>query len=132
MTDMEDNKFNEIVTKAAASLPQKFRKALKNIEIVVKDLPNEDELIEFEDREDLEEGDHYILLGLYQGVPLPERSVTGYNLVLPDKITLFRKSIEEICHGDENKMEEEIKRTFLHEIGHYFGIDDEKLRELGF
>jgi predicted Zn-dependent protease with MMP-like domain len=69
------------------------------------------------------------LLGLYQGVPLTSRT-SAYAGVMPDRITIYRQAIYAICHS-EREVAEQVRRTVIHEIGHYFGIDDERLRELG-
>ena len=68
------------------------------------------------------------LLGLYEGVPHTMRG-KGYTLVLPDKITLFQKSIEAICHND-NELEAEIGMVIRHEIAHHFGISDATLHRI--
>lgn len=130
---MNLQKFRQVVSTAIDSLPDEFRNALKNIEVVVDDWPTDEELDYFEDREGIKESDgDFLLLGLYQGIPLPERNSTTYSGVLPDKVTLFKKSIEEYCDNNESTMTDQIRRTLLHEIGHYFGIEDEELRELGY
>ena len=69
------------------------------------------------------------LLGLYEGVPLTERTHT-YSAVLPDRITIYRVAICAICHT-EAEVVEEVRRTVIHEVGHHFGIDDFRLHELG-
>lgn len=117
--------FRELIAQAIDLLPDEFREALDNIEIVVEDSPRSRHLELFRERK----GD-WTLLGLYEGVPLNKRD-HGYAAVLPDKITLFRDSIARCCRGDEAGMVREIRRTFLHEIGHYFGLSDRRLRELG-
>lgn len=130
---MELRRFRRIVAQAIDALPDEFREALENIEVVVEDWPTDEELDYFEEREGLEEGEgDFLLLGLYQGIPKGHRDPQFYSGVLPDKITLFRESIADFCHGDEQEMTEQIRRTFLHEIGHYFGIEDDRLRELGY
>ena len=68
------------------------------------------------------------LLGLYEGIPLTERY--GYDLVLPDKITIFQKPIESICETQE-EITQEIETTITHEIAHHFGINDDRLEEIG-
>ena len=68
------------------------------------------------------------LLGLYEGIPLPDRY--GYNLVLPDKITLFQRSIEAICSSDQEILTE-IRDTVMHEVAHHFGINDDALDNMG-
>ncbi|MFH0798931.1 MAG: metallopeptidase family protein [Pseudomonadota bacterium] len=130
---MDIKKFRQIVALAVDDLPEEFRKALNNIEVIVEDWPTDEELDHFEEREGLKEGEgDWLLLGLYQGVPLGKRDPQFYNMVLPDRITLFRESIEELCGGDEVSIQDEIRRTLLHEVRHYFGMDDEKLRKLGY
>ena len=130
---MDIRRFREIVAQAIDGLPEEFGRALDNIEIVVEDWPSSEQLRHFGQREGLgESGGHFLLLGLYQGVPKGRRQTLFYSGVLPDKITLFRKSIERFCGGDEKRMTLQIKRTLLHEIGHYFGIDDRRLRSLGY
>jgi len=130
---MDEKRFRRLVASAIDSLPDEFREALENIEVVVEDWPTDEELDYFEEREGLEEGEgDMLLLGLYQGIPKGQRDPQFYSGVLPDRITLFRGSIEEFCGGLEKEMEEQIRKTFLHEIGHYFGLEDERLRELGY
>jgi len=68
------------------------------------------------------------LLGLYQGVPLDRRGFY-YGNVLPDKITLFQLPIESLCKTNE-EIEEKVREVVIHEVGHYFGLDDQRLREL--
>jgi predicted Zn-dependent protease with MMP-like domain len=70
----------------------------------------------------------YELLGLYQGVPVDRRGFY-YGNVLPDKITLFQDAIESICKT-RKEVEEKVKEVIIHEVGHYFGLNDERLREL--
>ena len=74
-------------------------------------------------------GPRSLLLGLYHGVPLTKRG-ESYNLVAPDKISIYQEHIEAIC-SDDDEMREQIRKTVLHELGHYFGIDDDRLHELG-
>ena len=69
------------------------------------------------------------LLGLYQGVPLTSRT-SSYAGVLPDRITIYRKAICAICRT-ESEVAEQVRRTVIHEVAHHFGIDDDRLRELG-
>jgi predicted Zn-dependent protease with MMP-like domain len=130
---MDMKRFRRLVAQTIDMLPEEFRNAIENIEVVVEDWPTDEELDYFEDREGLAEGDgDDLLLGLYQGIPLRERDSSTYHGVLPDRITLYRKAIEEFCGGDETTMIEEIRKTFLHEVGHYFGIDEERLKTLGY
>ena len=92
------------------------------MDLVVEDWPTKDQLI----GSGLEEDE--LLLGLYEGIPLTERY--GYDMVLPDKITLFQKAIESICATDEEVLRE-IRDTITHEVAHHFGHDDPSLESLG-
>ena len=120
---MERLDFRRLVDEALASLPERLRVRIANLEFVVEDRPSPDDL----EHAGLEPEDS--LLGLYHGIPLPERS-EGYSFALPDKISIYREPIESICSSDE-QIREEVRITVLHEIGHYFGIGEERLRELG-
>ena len=107
---------------ALKRLPKFFKKKMKNVDVVVEDRASQDLLSETKLRSPFE------LLGLYQGVPLDRRGFY-YGNVLPDKITLFQIPIESICKTRE-EIEEKVKEVVIHEVGHYFGLDDERLREL--
>lgn len=120
---LERSEFRRIVREAVAELPPELLERVDNVEIVVERRPTA------MDRKIAGIGPRSLLLGLYHGVPLPARG-EGYNLVLPDKISIYQESIEAICHTDD-EMREEIRKTVLHELGHYFGIDDDRLHELG-
>jgi len=113
--------FERYVDQAIQSLPPKFQAALDNIEIVVEDFPDPEVL----DDMGAEPG----ILGLYQGVPLPERM--GGEVNLPDKISIYRGPLEE-DFPDREELWREIRVTLLHEIGHYFGMDEEELSRLGY
>ena len=125
---MTEAEFREIVTEAIDLLPDEFKDHIKNVEIVVEDLPREPQIESL--RKKCQHCSRYSLLGLYEGVPLNKRSVFSVPYI-PDRITLFQKSIESHCKSRE-EMIDQIHRTFLHEIGHYFGLSDKRLRELGF
>jgi len=112
--------FERIVAEIVRSLPEPFSERLSNLAIVVEEWPDEDPDAEnFADAEDTD------LLGLYQGVPYGERQ-TGYNLVVPDRITIYRGPIL-AASRTETEAREEIRLTVLHEIGHYFGLGDDEL-----
>ena len=109
---MNNQTFERYVKQAVDSLPREFKKGLKNIEIVIED-----------------ECDTGPLLGLYEGIPLPERQL--HDAVVPDKITIYRGEILRLgLVGKE--LVEEIRITVLHEIGHYFGLDDDEMTGLGY
>jgi predicted Zn-dependent protease with MMP-like domain len=114
--------FEALVILALKRLPKFFKKKMKNVDVVVEDRASRELLLEMGLRSPSE------LLGLYQGVPLDQRGFY-YGNVLPDKITLFQVPIESLCKTRE-EVEEKVKEVVIHEVGHYFGLDDEKLREL--
>lgn len=115
--------FRQLVEEAIDTIPLKFARHIRNVAIVIEDEASEDLLEEM----DLEEpGD---LLGLYQGTPLTERG-PGYGNVLPDRITLFQRSIEEECAGDEDEIVVAIGETLIHELGHYFGMSEEQIMDI--
>jgi predicted Zn-dependent protease with MMP-like domain len=104
-------------------LPADIQQKLDNVEVVVEWRPSPAQLRR------LSVGPGGTLFGLYEGVPLTQRT-SGYNLVLPDKITIFRQPIEAYCRSDE-QIKQVVRRTVLHELAHHFGLSDERLRELG-
>ena len=106
--------FEEHVRRALDSLPPDLRNAMSNVEIVVED-------------ENPEDPD---LFGLYLGIPLTERD-SAYAGVLPDKIAIYRIPLEEEFGDDPAVLEDEIRITVVHEIAHHFGIEEERLAELG-
>ena len=105
--------FEDHVRAALESLPPNLRDAMSNVEIVVED----------ENREDPD------LFGLYLGIPLTERE--SYAGALPDKIAIYRLPLEEEFGDDPAVLEDEIRITVVHEIAHHFGIDEDRLAELG-
>jgi predicted Zn-dependent protease with MMP-like domain len=120
---MDAAKFEQLVTQAIDSLPDEFMEYMENIDIIIAPEPTRAQLR----RSDLEK--NMTLLGLYEGVPMTERT-TNYSLVVPDKITIFQKTIESFCKNDV-EIVKEVRRVVLHEIAHHFGIDDDRLDELG-
>lgn len=118
---MERSHFEELVRFVLEGIPDELKVYVDNVDIVVEDCPRLEQLAGHV----INEGDY--LLGLYEGVPLTERS--DYSMVLPDKITFFQKSIESICDGEEEIIDE-VRRTLIHELAHHFGIEDKRLAEL--
>jgi len=114
--------FEETVVSALQGLPVPLKKKMKNIDVVVEDEAPPDLLSEMGLRSPLD------LLGLYQGIPLDQRGYF-YGNVLPDKITLYQRAIESASRTEE-EVNERIQETVIHEVGHYFGLSDERLREL--
>jgi predicted Zn-dependent protease with MMP-like domain len=107
-------RFEELAGQAMDQLPVWVRERLDNVEVLVEDDPPEDQPD---------------LLGLYEGIPLIDRGL-GYSGVLPDRITLFRQTIEAEA-DDENGLKQVIGDTVVHEVAHFFGISDDRLHELG-
>ena len=110
---MEYTDFREMVFAALKELPRPFRDKLRNIDVVVEEMPPTGKA----------------LLGLYQGVPLKKRSIF-YGNILPDKITLYKRNIERMAQLTGEPLKEWIERVLFHEIGHHFGFDEDSLREL--
>ena len=119
---MTRSEFRALVDEALETIPHRFRDAMQNIAIVVDDEPTPDQLESVE----IEPPD--TLLGLYEGIPLPERQWAHGN-TLPDKITLFQRPIEE-SSDDEDDLVVCIGETLIHEIGHYFGLSEEEIEEI--
>jgi len=116
--------FSELLDSAIQELPEEFRKKLENVAILVEDYPSE------ELRERMEVPDDEYLFGLYEGVPLTERGYFEAPL-LPDRIFIFQKEIEDAFDTPE-EIKEELKITLVHEIAHFFGLDDDYLEEIGY
>jgi len=114
--------FEALVIEAIERLPSEFKNKLDNVAIVVADWPSKGQLAR------LRLKDKRQLLGLYEGIPRTQRG-GNYNMVPPDKITLFQKSIEAKCHTVE-EIRQEIARVVKHEIAHHFGLSDAALRRL--
>jgi predicted Zn-dependent protease with MMP-like domain len=109
--------FEQLVEKALDELPKQFADLLVNIAVVVEEEPTEEDLDLVE-----ESGDE--LLGIYRGTPLPERS---YGMpLMPDQIAIFRGPILRIARS-RHEAQREIRDTVIHELGHYFGLDDHEM-----
>ncbi len=111
MTDISLERFEELVGQALDSLPDDLARRIENVAVVVDDGPP---------------GPYY---GLYEGVPLTNRGNYG-GLVMPDRITIFRRTILAHAHS-ESEAVERVRRTVVHEVAHHFGISDPRLTELG-
>jgi predicted Zn-dependent protease with MMP-like domain len=115
-------RFERLVADALRRIPSRFRREMENLALVVEEEPSPEVLAEV----GLEPPDS--LYGLYQGTPLTERGWVQGN-VLPDKITLYQRIIEEDCE-DEDEVREVIGETLIHEIGHYFGLSEEEIEAI--
>ena len=120
-TQIDEARFEELVAEALDSLPEEFAQAMQNVEVVVQDEPTRSQLAS------LPHG--HTLFGLYEGHPLTSRGV-HYSGVMPDKITIFQGPISRYYRTPE-AIREQVRKTVIHEIAHHFGIDDPRLRELG-
>lgn len=119
---MTRGQFEALVERALRRLPRPFREKLANIAVVVEDWPDDETLADM----GIEPPD--TLYGLYRGVDLPRRD-SSYGNVLPDTITIYQGPIEEDCR-DPDEMTELVRDTIVHEIGHYFGLDDETMHQI--
>jgi predicted Zn-dependent protease with MMP-like domain len=119
---VSEEEFEGLVAEAINSLPEKFKEKMENIAIAIENLPSQELLIEMKIKSP------YGLLGLYRGVPYPRRGI-WYRNVLPDKIIIFKKPIEVRCRNRED-IKESVRRVVIHEIGHYFGLNEADLRKI--
>ncbi len=115
--------FRRVVADSLQAMPPGLRRQIANVAIVVEELADDDTL----DAAGVD--DPMELLGFYHGIPLTERT-SSYGLVLPDKISLYRLPILAEC-ASAQEVPAAIRHTLYHEIGHYFGISDDRLEELG-
>ncbi len=119
---MTRRQFEALVERGLRRLPRKFKDKLANIAVVVEDWPDDETLADL----GIEPPD--ILYGLYRGVDLTHRD-SSYGNVLPDTVTIYQGPIEEDC-ADEEEMAELVRETVIHELGHYFGLDDETMERI--
>lgn len=124
MIELSENRFAELAREAVDSLPDDFREHMRNVTIDIEPLPSSRLCRE------MDLPSPYHLLGLYHGVPLPERSVE-MPFQYPDRISIYQLSIQAAC-DTEAEIVEQIRKTVLHEIGHFFGMDEDDLDELGY
>jgi predicted Zn-dependent protease with MMP-like domain len=111
--EVTNARFEELAAEAVASLPTSLSSHMDNVAIIVED-----------------EAAGRNLFGLYEGIPLTRRGVANYNGVMPDRITLFQKTICQVC-ASEADVRAQVRKTVIHEIAHHFGISDPRLSELG-
>ena len=112
MIEVEPARFEEMVADALDGLPEDLGRLMRNVAVTVEHDPGPPGL-----------------LGLYEGIPLTSRT-SNYAVVLPDRITIYRQAICAICRT-EAEVADQVRRTVIHEVAHHFGIDDERLRDLG-
>ncbi len=118
---MKREAFIKVVEEALDSLPQEFRSRIRNVAVLVEDVPPNQLSVQAGKQKKL-------LLGLFHGVPTTRKSVfdlpTG-----PDHVVLYQKNIEAVC-SSEDEVREQIRRTVIHELGHYFGMDEDQLKDV--
>ncbi|HVX58876.1 MAG TPA: metallopeptidase family protein [Candidatus Saccharimonadales bacterium] len=119
--DISDSEFEEMISWAVEQTAPVYRERLQNVAFLVEDEPTEDQKRQMNLRGD------QLLLGLYEGVPLPARN--GTIKLLPDKITLFKDALLSIS-ASRDQLRENIRHTVWHEVAHYFGLDHKRIREL--
>jgi predicted Zn-dependent protease with MMP-like domain len=112
VVEVEPDRFEEMVAEALDGLPEELGRLMRNVAVTVEHGPGPPGL-----------------LGLYEGIPLTSRT-SQYAGVLPDRITIYRQAICAICRT-ETEVAEQVRRTVIHEVAHHFGIDDDRLHELG-
>jgi predicted Zn-dependent protease with MMP-like domain len=122
VTDISDDEFSRLVGEALDELPTKYTDSMENVAIVYEDEPTPYQ------REKLKLHCDESLFGLYEGIPLPARGA-GYNLVMPDKITIFKHPMLAVSH-DTASLKANIKHTLWHEIAHHFGLNHHRIHEL--
>src|ERR1700722_776284 len=113
MFEVSNERFEELAAEAVASLPESLSSRMDNVAIIVED-----------------EARGRNLFGLYEGIPLTRRGFSSYNAVMPDRITLYQKTICQVC-ASEDDVRAQVRKTVIHEIAHHFGISDPRLDELG-
>ena len=113
--DVSRERFEELVDQALDDIPDELTQLVRNVVVLVEDEPPDDEPD---------------LLGLYDGVAMTERD-GAYGLELPDRIFIFRNPLLDMCESEE-ELVDEVRITVVHEVAHHFGIDDDRLHELGY
>ena len=120
MVQVSPDRFEALVADALDEIPPALGDAIENVAVVVSEWPTREQL----------DGRRGTLLGLYEGVPLTRRDPISYRGVLPDRITIFRGPLCARAR-DESDLAAQVRTTVLHEVGHYFGMTDARLHELG-
>lgn len=120
--DITDEEFEKLISRAIDEMPKRYIEHLDNVVITYADDPDEHQTMKAKLQR------RSILLGLYEGIPLTQRGA-GYNLVIPDKITLFKNPILMVSH-DQESFYRQIKHTLWHEIAHYYGLNHDKIHEI--
>ena len=117
---MKREHFVMVVEEALDSLPQEFRSRIRNVAVLVEDMPP--------NQPSTHPGQRRLLLGLFHGVPTTRKSIFDLQTG-PDYIVLYQKNIEAVC-SSEAGVREQIRLTVIHELGHYFGMDENQLKDV--
>jgi predicted Zn-dependent protease with MMP-like domain len=120
MVHVTPERFDEMVAAALDEIPDELGDAMENVVVMVEERPSPDQAARTRGT----------LLGLYEGVPLTKRGPLSYSGVSPDRITIFRGSLCAFA-TDEDDLAQRVRVTVLHEVGHYFGMSDARLHEMG-
>jgi len=120
--ELPDEAFANIISKAMDELPEEYISRLDNVAVTYEDEPTPEQRLKLKLRCD------QTLFGLYEGIPLTKRGM-GYNLVLPDKITIFKWPLM-AASRDIHDLKKRTKHTLWHEIAHYYGLDHKRIHEL--
>lgn len=123
MIEMDDDAFADMVARSVEALPEQYRAQIANVSFAIEDWARPEDYA----LRNLSPGS--TLLGVYRGIPLTRRG-HGYNMVLPDTIVIFRGPLMRMAR-DAADLDERVAHVVRHEIAHYFGISDERLREIG-
>lgn len=124
MIKVSEEEFHELMEQAIEKIPEAFQKKIENLAFIVEPYPTESDL------ERLGLNSKYSLLGLYSGVPYTSRN-TYYMGVTPDRIILFQNNIQAQCDSYE-ELKEKISEVVIHEIAHYFGMNEDEVRKAGY
>ncbi|HKX24428.1 MAG TPA: metallopeptidase family protein [Candidatus Saccharimonadales bacterium] len=120
--DISDDHFAALIAEVMDELPEKYTSALNNVAVTYADDPTPEQRVQMKLR------NNQTLFGLYEGIPQTARGA-GYNLVLPDKITIFKNPLLHASH-DITELKAHVKHTLWHEIAHHFGLDHDRIHEL--
>jgi predicted Zn-dependent protease with MMP-like domain len=121
---VSEEEFHEYMNEAVENIPHVFKDKIENLAFISEDYPTESDIGRLGLR------DKYSLLGLYSGVPYTFRN-TYYMNVTPDRIILYKKNIESLCNNI-TELKEKIREVVIHEVAHYFGMDEDEVRSAGY
>lgn len=119
---MKDEEFEKLVWEGISKIPEPFKGTLQNVAFVIEDEPSKAQ------RKEMKIGSNHTLLGLYEGIPQTSRGV-NYSMVLPDKITIFKKPILAVAQNNPERIRQEVADTVWHEVGHHFGLSETEIRK---